>query len=172
MGGAAVGDSRHDEPVPRLLFTRNLRPTPPRCVDCGIRTALEALALRFDLSLNFAAVGLSPTNKSVQPMGSAIHRLGGRQRTGDRWQSDRWDIGEPSRPAAELHQFGVAVLSTAKDMVLAEDASPLRCPNAAINTSLCRNVVINLLRCNGFSSIPQGLITFAHDLPRLLLLTQ
>jgi predicted transposase YbfD/YdcC len=59
-----------------------------------------------------------------------------------------------------------------KDVVLVEDDSPLRHRNAAINTSLCRNIVINLLRCNGFASITRGLITLAHDLPRLLLLTQ
>ena len=59
-----------------------------------------------------------------------------------------------------------------KDVVLHEDASPLQHPNAAVNTSLCRNVVINLLRCNGFPAITQGLITLAHDLPRLLSLSQ
>jgi predicted transposase YbfD/YdcC len=40
-----------------------------------------------------------------------------------------------------------------KDVVLYEDRSPLHHPNAAINTSICRNFVINLLRVNGFDSI-------------------
>lgn len=99
-------------------------------------------------------------------------------RAGQPYHQRRWFISSLLTSAARFadlirkHWHIENPLHWVKDMVLAEDASPLRCPNAAINTSLCRNVVINLLRCNGFSSITQGLITFAHDLPRLLLLTQ
>lgn len=59
-----------------------------------------------------------------------------------------------------------------KDVVLNEDGSPLRHPKAAINLSICRNFVINLLRLNGFNSITQALRAIAHDIPYLLLLTQ
>ncbi|MBW4542026.1 MAG: ISAs1 family transposase [Myxacorys chilensis ATA2-1-KO14] len=59
-----------------------------------------------------------------------------------------------------------------KDVVFGEDHSPLSHPNVAINTSICRNIVINLLRQNGFSSMTQALRTIAHDIPRLLHLTQ
>lgn len=59
-----------------------------------------------------------------------------------------------------------------KDVVLHEDRSPLSHPNVAINTSICRNFVINLLRLSGFDSITQALRTIAHDIPRLLHLSQ
>lgn len=43
MGGAATGDSWHDESVPRLLFARNLRPTVQRGVDCSVRLSVKRL---------------------------------------------------------------------------------------------------------------------------------
>lgn len=100
------------------------------------------------------------------------------RRAGEPYHQRRWFISSLLMSAAgfaELirnHWQIENPLHWVKDVVLAEDDSPLRHPNAAINTSLCRNVVINLLRCNGFPSITQGLITLAHDLPRLLHLTQ
>lgn len=99
-------------------------------------------------------------------------------RAGKPYYQRRWFISSLLTSAARFaelirnHWQIENPLHWVKDVVLAEDASPLRHLNAAINTSLCRNVVINLLRCNGFPSITQGLTMLAHDLHRLLQLTQ
>lgn len=99
-------------------------------------------------------------------------------RAGKAYHQRRWFISSLHASAATFAQLIrdhwriENPLHWVKDVVLNEDGSPLRHPNAAINTSICRNFVINLLRLNGFASITQGLRTLAHDIPQLLLLTQ
>lgn len=99
-------------------------------------------------------------------------------RAGEPYHQRRWFISSLCASAATFaqsireHWRIENPLHWVKDVVLHEDRSVLRHPNAAINTSICRNFVINLLRLNGFASITQGLRAVAHDIPQLLLLTQ
>ncbi|MBD1867246.1 ISAs1 family transposase [Cyanobacteria bacterium FACHB-471] len=99
-------------------------------------------------------------------------------RAGEPYHQRRWFISSLCASAATFAQLIrdhwriENPLHWVKDVVLNEDCSGLRHPNAAINTSICRNFVINLLRSHGFASITQGLRSLAHDIPRLLLLTQ
>jgi predicted transposase YbfD/YdcC len=99
-------------------------------------------------------------------------------RAGKPYQERRWFISSLCASAARFahlirqHWQIENGLHWVKDVVLNEDRSPLSHPNAAINLSICRNFVINLLRLNGFNSITQALRVIAHDIPRLLLLAQ
>lgn len=99
-------------------------------------------------------------------------------RGGEPYHQRRWFISSLCACAATFarlvrdHWRIENPLHWVKDVVLNEDRSPLRHPNAAINTSICRNFVINLLRLNGFASITEGLRAIAHDIPHLLLLAQ
>lgn len=99
-------------------------------------------------------------------------------RAGIPYSQRRWFISSLSASAATFahlireHWQIENGLHWVKDVVLNEDRSPHSHPNAAINLSLCRNFVLNLLRLNGFASVTQGLRAIAHDIPRLLLLVQ
>jgi predicted transposase YbfD/YdcC len=99
-------------------------------------------------------------------------------RAGKAYHQRRWFISSLCASAAQFaewirqHWQIENGLHWVKDVVFGEDDSPLCHPNVAINTSICRNIVINLLRQNGFSSMTQALRTIAHDIPRLLHLTQ
>lgn len=99
-------------------------------------------------------------------------------RAGQPYLERRWFISSLCASAATFahlireHWHIENRLHWVKDVVLNEDRSALRHPNAALNTSICRNFVINLLRLNGFASITQALRAVAHDIPHLLLLLQ
>jgi predicted transposase YbfD/YdcC len=99
-------------------------------------------------------------------------------RAGKSYQQRRWFISSLRISAATFaylirqHWQIENGLHWVKDVVLHEDRSPLHHPNAAINLSICRNFVINLLRLNGFDSITQALRAIAHDMPQLLQLAQ
>lgn len=54
-----------------------------------------------------------------------------------------------------------------KDMVLAEDRSPLCAGHALTNFAIIRTIVVNLFRFNGFASITKGIRATAHDIHRL-----
>lgn len=99
-------------------------------------------------------------------------------RAGNPYHQRRWFISSLCASAATFAQLIrdhwriENPLHWVKDVILNEDRSLLHHPNAAVNTSICRNFVIHLLRSNGFASITQGLRAVAHDIPRLLLLAQ
>lgn len=59
-----------------------------------------------------------------------------------------------------------------KDVVFKEDQARFADPNAAVNWAICRTIVINLLRQQGWWSMTQALQEIAHDIPRLLWLSQ
>lgn len=54
-----------------------------------------------------------------------------------------------------------------KDVVLAEDRSPLCAGYALTNFAIIRTIVVNLFRLNGFASITKGIRAVAHDIHRL-----
>lgn len=99
-------------------------------------------------------------------------------RAGKAYHQRRWFISSLCASAASFahwireHWRIENPLHWVKDVVLNEDDSPLHHPNAAVNASICRNFVINLLRLQGFTSVTQGLRALAHDIPQLLLLVQ
>lgn len=99
-------------------------------------------------------------------------------RGGKPYHQRRWFISSLCASAAQFaawireHWHIENGLHWVKDVVFGEDDSPLHHRNVAINTSICRNIVINLLRQHGFSSITQALRSIAHDIPQLLHLTQ
>jgi predicted transposase YbfD/YdcC len=51
-----------------------------------------------------------------------------------------------------------------KDVVLKEDSAPFYNYNAATNWSLMRNITLNLVRHNGYSSLTQAFRFISHDL--------
>lgn len=59
-----------------------------------------------------------------------------------------------------------------KDVVFKEDQAPFDHRNAAINWAISRTFVINLLRQQGWWSMTRALQEIAHDIPRLLHLSQ
>ncbi|MBW4541448.1 MAG: ISAs1 family transposase [Myxacorys chilensis ATA2-1-KO14] len=127
-------------------------------------------------------VRVYPCSGRLEPMWSGIRtaicidQMG--TRAGKPYHQRRWFISSLSASAAQFahwirHHWQIENgLHWVKDVVFQEDASRLTHPNVAINTSICRNIVINLLRQNGFTSLTQALRTLAHDISRLLHLTQ
>ena len=90
----------------------------------------------------------------------------------------RWFISSLITSAAGFAQrirahWGIEnPLHWVKDVVFGEDQAPFHHPNAAINWAIARTVVINLLRQQGWWSMTQALQEIAHDIPRLLHLSQ
>lgn len=99
-------------------------------------------------------------------------------RAGAPYRQCRWFISSLTTSAAAFarlirgHWHIENRLHWVKDVVLKEDAAPFKNSNAAVNWSICRNIVINLLRRHGFGSMTQALREIAHDIPLLLLLAQ
>lgn len=54
-----------------------------------------------------------------------------------------------------------------KDGVFREDRAPYTDPNCATNWSIIRNIALNLIRINGFTSLTKAIRACAHDLERL-----
>lgn len=54
-----------------------------------------------------------------------------------------------------------------KDVTFKEDASRIRIKNAPQNTSLLKNVVINIFRKNNFTNMAQAIRIVANDIPML-----
>lgn len=54
-----------------------------------------------------------------------------------------------------------------KDVVLAEDKSPLCSGHALTNFAIVRTIAVNLFRANGFVSITKGMRHLAHDVRQL-----
>ncbi len=59
-----------------------------------------------------------------------------------------------------------------KDVVLQEDRSKIRLGNAPANLSIIRAIVLNLMRCQGYSSITSSQRFLAHALDKLLRLVE
>ncbi|NEQ42775.1 MAG: ISAs1 family transposase [Leptolyngbya sp. SIOISBB] len=59
-----------------------------------------------------------------------------------------------------------------KDVVLHEDETYGRNPNALLNASLFRSITINLLRLNGFKSVTSALRELANQVERIFRLLQ
>ncbi len=59
-----------------------------------------------------------------------------------------------------------------KDVVLNEDGTYGREPNALLNTSVFRSITINLLRINGFDSLKSALRELANQIPQIFKLLQ
>lgn len=57
-----------------------------------------------------------------------------------------------------------------KDVVFGEDAARFPAFNAATNWSIVRNIVINLLRSNGYRSLTKALRFVRHDIDKLFTL--
>ena len=57
-----------------------------------------------------------------------------------------------------------------KDVVFGEDAARFRAFNPATNWSIVRNIVINLLRSNGYRSLTKALRFVRHDIDQLFAL--
>lgn len=55
-----------------------------------------------------------------------------------------------------------------KDVVFKEDSAPFTDYNAATNWSLTRNIIINIARKNGYSSLTKAFRFIAHDLDKIL----
>ena len=54
-----------------------------------------------------------------------------------------------------------------KDVVLHEDETYGRNPNALLNASLLRSITINLLRLNGFQSLTSALRELANQVEKI-----
>jgi predicted transposase YbfD/YdcC len=59
-----------------------------------------------------------------------------------------------------------------KDVVLHEDETYGRDPNALLNASLFRSITINLLRLNGFKSFTSALRELANQVEKIFRLLQ
>lgn len=59
-----------------------------------------------------------------------------------------------------------------KDVVLAEDKSPIRQQQACANLSIVRTMVINILRCHGYAGVTKAQRLIAHDLDQIFCLLQ
>ena len=59
-----------------------------------------------------------------------------------------------------------------KDVVLQEDKTYGRNPNALLNTSLFRSITINVLRLNGFNSVSSALRELANQVEQIFRLLQ
>lgn len=63
-------------------------------------------------------------------------------------------------------------LHWAKDVILEEDSSYGRHPNALLNASIFRSITINLLRLNGFDALKPALRELANQIHQIFLLLQ
>ena len=63
--------------------------------------------------------------------------------------------------------WGVEAMHYTKDVTFKEDASKIRTKQAPENTSLIRNVAINLFRGAGYTNIAQAIRLVANDIPVL-----
>lgn len=52
-----------------------------------------------------------------------------------------------------------------KDVSMNEDSSRIRTKNAPINISTIKNIALNILRKNGYNSIPSAIRLIAHNIP-------
>lgn len=99
-------------------------------------------------------------------------------RSGQPYHQRRWFISSLVTSAESFarrirNHWGIEnPLHWVKDVVFKEDQAPFAHPNAAINWAIGRTIVINLLRQQGWWSMTQALQEIAHDIPRLLHLSQ
>ena len=63
--------------------------------------------------------------------------------------------------------WGIEAMHYTKDVTFRKDASKTRTKQAPENSSLIRNIAINLFRGAGHTNIAQAIRLVAHDIPKL-----
>ena len=96
------------------------------------------------------------------------------EKSGDIHSTTSFYISSLESDSAELFAQGIRGhwhvenrLHYVKDVIMNEDGSGIRNQNAAANMSLFRNIVINVLRGNGFDSVKAAVPFMAANLPKL-----
>lgn len=116
----------------------------------------------------------------VDPAWSSAHSLLVVQRRGTRggeaFDHISYYLSSATLPVETLaqgirgHRLIENALHWVKDVVLGEDDSRIRPITPAINHSILRNVVISLLRLQGYASITRAQRLMGHDLDKLFAL--
>jgi predicted transposase YbfD/YdcC len=104
-----------------------------------------------------------------------VHRYGtGKGKPYSQWSYYITSLATTAHFAAGIRgHWGIKnQLHWVKDVVLREEACPLKVAQAPQNWGLIRTWVVNLFRLNGEASITKAQRRVAHDIPALFLLIQ